>query len=865
MAQPIIQPSFAAGELSPSLYARVDLAKYHVGAARLLNFFVDYRGGASNRPGTQFIGQSKTTSSNAPRLIPFQFSTIQTYALEFGDLYMRVIKDGGYVLETAKNVTGATQANPCVITSASHGFSNGDWVYFLAVGGMTQLNGKSYIVANVTTNTFSLKDLFGNAIDSSAYTAYTSGGTVARYFTLTTPYAIADVPALKYTQSADVMTITHVSYQTRDLTRTGHAAWTLTAISFASTVSTPTNLALASTNTSVSANSPSYGYKITAINSSGEESLPCSPLTIAVDSAARSSIKLTWSVVSGAVSYNVYRSTQASYAYVGANDTPQTSLYGFICNCLGNQYVDSVPLGSPSTTADFSKTPPQHKDPFAVSAISAITITAGGTAYTSAAIITITDPTGTGASARPVVANGVVLGAVIDNGGSGYTSPTVSITGGGSGATATATIGSTTGTYPSAPAYFQQRKWLAASTNNPQTLWATKTGLFQNMDTANPIQSNDAITATLAAQQVNNVLAMVPMPGGLIILTGAGAWQISGGGQNQPVTPSNISAQAQAYTGCHSTILPIIINYNILYVQSKGSIVRDLAYNFYANIYTGTDITVLSNHFFFGYQLVEWAYAEQPYKLVWIVRDDGALLSLTYLKEQEIQGWAKHTTDGDFKSVCSISEGSENAVYFVIQRTINGNTVNYVERLASRNMSSDVENAWFVDAGVQYSGSPATVMTGLDHLEGETVTGVADGLVVTPTVVVNGSITLGTAASLVTLGLPFTAQLQTLYVDLGEPTIQGKRKKLNALTARVSDTIAGPDNGLQAGSTFSTLTPFRFDSSGAPLGNALFDGDLRTTLDPSWNPYGQICIEQQKPLPVSILGVIPEISVGDTK
>jgi hypothetical protein len=126
MTNSVMQQSFASGELSPTLYARVDLAKYHTGVALARNMFVDYRGGLSNRPGTKFIGQCK--SSTYARLIPFQFSTIQAYALEFGESYIRVIMNGGYVTDLTSNITGISQANPGVVTSAAHGFSNGDWV-----------------------------------------------------------------------------------------------------------------------------------------------------------------------------------------------------------------------------------------------------------------------------------------------------------------------------------------------------------------------------------------------------------------------------------------------------------------------------------------------------------------------------------------------------------------------------------------------------------------------------------------------------------------------------------------------------------------------------------------------------------------
>ncbi len=162
-----MQFSFNSGEWAPALNARVDIAKYHSGAALLRNFFVDYRGGATVRPGTKYVLQTRLFST--VRLIPFQASLAVSYILEFGDLYVRFYNNGAPVVEAAKAITGITQANPAVVTSNAHGYSNGDWVLLSAVGGMTQVNGNYYVVAGAAANTFQLHDLNGVPINSSAY------------------------------------------------------------------------------------------------------------------------------------------------------------------------------------------------------------------------------------------------------------------------------------------------------------------------------------------------------------------------------------------------------------------------------------------------------------------------------------------------------------------------------------------------------------------------------------------------------------------------------------------------------------------------------------------------------------------------
>ena len=229
--------SFTAGEISPRLEGQITLEKYRQGLSTLTNMICMPHGGVTRRPGTEFLGEVKNSAAKA-RLIPFQFKTSDTYILEFGPETMRVYRNGLQVLTgSAKTITAVTQANPGVLTSATHGFSNGDEIYITGVGGMTQLNDRNFIVANATANTFTLKDLFGVAINTTAFTAFTSGGTADKIYQISTPYVEADLFNLRYAQSADTMYIVHPSYDIRILTRTGSAAWTLTTATITGTPS----------------------------------------------------------------------------------------------------------------------------------------------------------------------------------------------------------------------------------------------------------------------------------------------------------------------------------------------------------------------------------------------------------------------------------------------------------------------------------------------------------------------------------------------------------------------------------------------------------------------------------------------------
>ncbi|MDP7260902.1 MAG: ubiquitin-activating E1 FCCH domain-containing protein, partial [archaeon] len=199
--QTVAFSNFTAGELSPRLDGRTDLSKYFNGVKTLENMVVHPHGAATRRPGTKFVHEVKTSSAQT-RLIPFEFSTTQTYVLELGNAYIRFFKDSGIITEGDKTITAITKADPAVVTSSSHGYSNGDFVIITSVVGMTEVNGKTFKVANKTTNTFELQDVDGSNVDTSGYTTYSSAGTINKIYQITTTYATADLFNLKFAQSA---------------------------------------------------------------------------------------------------------------------------------------------------------------------------------------------------------------------------------------------------------------------------------------------------------------------------------------------------------------------------------------------------------------------------------------------------------------------------------------------------------------------------------------------------------------------------------------------------------------------------------------------------------------------------------------
>ena len=937
MSEIFAQASFNSGEWSPNLYARVDIAKYKSGAALLRNFFVDYRGGASSRPGTQYIIQCKD-SANPVRLIPFQAAFNIGYVLECGNGYIRFIYRGGVITSNTEVISGATQANPCVLTIVGTTLTVGKWIYVSGVGGMTQINGRYFIVANVVGNLVTLHNLDGTNLNSTTFSAYTAGGTASRIYEISSPYTSADdLRLLKFTSKVNQMIICHPNHSPYVLTLITATNWTLVPISIGTTVSAPTGLAITTTLKSGSVN---YSYGVTSIDSNGQESSLSDVATLLDTSDIRTtagSIKIAWNPNANAVGYNIYESNVSYFGVV-----PYGVQYGFVGTVKGSEFIDS------NISPDFTQTPPISRNPFAGSGVAYVTVTGVGAYlavptvnFVGVATIPAVGIAQLGVNATPGIAAGgagyavgdlidfpnsltmyvdaVAAGAVtawhaINLGSitSGATPPNplaqITTTGGGTGATANATWGvrqvnvltsgsgyaaapgvtfsaglatatavlaPTSNGNPTVPSFFQQRLVLAGPAGAPETLYMSRPGSPFNFDVSAPVRSDDAITATLVSGVLNSIKSIASSTAGMLVLTDNASWLINGGSSGSAVTPTSIVASMQSGIGAND-VPPIVANYDILYVQSKGSGVRDLAFNIYYNVFTGTDISVMSSHLFANKTIVEWAWAQQPYYIAWSVRDDGKLLSLTFLKEQEFVGWAQHyTNNGNFKSIAVASEPYQNtnvdATYFVIERVINGNTVKYIERLSERTTTGLVADAFCVDAGLRYSGTPASTFIGGEHLVGQTVTGLADGLPITPFVMpTSGIFTLPAPASKVSVGIGYTCDLQTLALDLGEPTVQGKVKKINSVDVRVFETLGlsiGPDSGqlvqmkdLVLNNVSSMLT-----GQASQVVTNLVTGDAKTILSPAYTIPGQYYIRQSNPYPATILGVFPSYTIGDTK
>ena len=574
MPKEIPQVSFGGGIIAPEIYARVDINKYGSAVADAVNMFVLAEGGISNRAGLKYIKSAKD-STKTLRLIPFEFNEEQAYCLEFSEYCMRVYQNGGLVLESNQNITGATQANPVEITITGHSYSTGDEVYINSVGGMTELNEKFYIITSTGANTFTL-----NGIDGTGYSAYTSGGTGARVFELTTPYDDSDLDTLKFRQSNDVMYLAHRSFAPRKLSRTGAAAWTISTMTFTPDQAAPTSVTTTPQGTT---GSTTYQYRVTAVaQETAEESLVANTSTSSGNANLSSTNfnRITWTGASGAESYSVYKEDNGLYGYIGSTET--------------------TTFDDKNIAADLDDTAPKLRQPF-----------------------------------------------------------------------------NSANDYPGAVGLHEERSVWGNTTDNPLAAYLSQTSQFENFNVSSPTRASDAVTVRLITGQGNEIRHFRSFQERLFIFTSGALWSMRPGGDADAITPTSKQLQVEEYISS-TDIPPITIQRNILMVSgqaNQGFDVKSLGYLLETDAYTGNDLTVLARHLFKDNTIVEWAYAERPYRLLAAVRNDGKLLCLTYMEEQRIYAWTVWETDGLFKSVTSVPEGQDDRLYFVVERTISSSAV----------------------------------------------------------------------------------------------------------------------------------------------------------------------------------------------
>lgn len=697
-----LQSSFSSGELSPYLRGRTTLAQYTNGCQELQNMVVLPQGGVTKRPGTEFIREVKDSSKNTV-LIPFVIGSDQSYILEFGDYYVRFYRNGGILLSTAAITNGTFATN-------LDGWTNGDTGTGVSsqTGGVMRLNGGAGGVAIRTQGV-----------------EYVGVGTYVLTFTSATNtcgYRIGSTSGgTEWTSGTSTLGANAISFTTTSA-GTVYVQFRNDANNDADVDTVSLSSAVYELKTPWSASEVSELQHVASKDTMYFVHPNHAPRKLRRFGASQ------WDIVTvDLVDGPYYSKTHRKYGGVGTGYTMQLSgMTGSVTvTTSGNVFV-STDVGRairfrPSTSAEWGE----------------LTITA----YTSPTQVT----------------------ATVEKVQSGTTANTEWRLGSFSG---------TTG-YPSCVAFHEQRLVFANTNSQPQTLWFSRAGdieVFQpdNDTYKDEVDSTSAMTYTVDSKDSNDIV-WLSSRNSLLLGTTGGIFAAKASSLNEAITPANLSVKSASNDASYRSI-PIETTSATLFIHMHKRKVMELSYSVEKDSMVGVDLSILSEHLGQNnfHRIVR---QEEPYNILWAITEAGDLAGLTYLRDQQVVGWHRHIlggTDVAVKSIATIPGTKESELWLIVSRTINGGTKQYVERLTSF-FRDDVEavDAFFLDCGDTYSGIPATTISGLGHLEGEAVSAYADGYVgVVEDVVTGGAITLQQAASKVHVGLPYTAVLKNMPIEL---------------------------------------------------------------------------------------------------
>jgi hypothetical protein len=417
--------------------------------------------------------------------------------------------------------------------------------------------------------------------------------------------------------------------------------------------------------------------------------------------------------------------------------------------------------------------------------------------------------------------------------------------------------------WPSQVAFFRER--LVFGTN--QTIDMSVAADFENFsdkNTSGEVSSDMAIAIQVSSDTVNTIEWLSPSDG-LLIGTAGGEFVCGEVTTDEPLGPGNVKITQQSLFGSKS-VIPVQIGDVVVFVQRSGRKMRELAYEFGSNGYKSSDLTVLSEHISAS-GITDIVYQQEPHSVIWAVRTDGLLIGFTYNKEQEVLGWHKHPVGGNGIVECIESipnpNGTQDDLWAIVRRTINGQTKRYIEYLeADFDETSLLPDAFFVDSGLTYDGAPVSSVSGLDHLEGQTVSVLVDGAAHPNRVVASGSISLQVSGSKIHAGLAAPAVLQTMRIEAGagDGTAQGKTKRITKVVVRFLATL-----GAKAGASESELDEIQFRKPSDPMGQppSLFTGDQMVEWPNGYDFDGYLMIKQDQPLPITVIAMMPQVHTFD--
>jgi len=835
-----IQTNFTSGEITPKLAGQVNFKKYPNAAETVENMTIQPQGGATRRSGTRFVAEVKD-SSKTTRLIPFEFNVTQSYVLEFGNLYIRFYKDNGQIVEADKTITAITKANPAVVTATSHGYSNGDHVWINTVAGMTEVNGRRYVVAGVTTHTFQLA-----GVDSSNYTTYGSGGDGQKVYEIATPYLEAQLFDLRFAQSADTMYIVHPLHEPEKLTRTAHTTWTLADADFGvtgpyldvndpfdadhgDTTMTPqqagTGTGKTITLNQVNGINGGVGWqdpedigrivkfntagaaRITSINSATQA---VATIVVAFPNAnARTDWRLgTWSDSTGwpaTVSFFEQR-----LIFGGSTTYPQTIW------ASQSALFENFDVGDSTASDAFIYTIAANR----VNQIRYLTPARDLIVGTAGGEFKVGRPPG-----EPLEPGNVNISQQTTYGS--HTAQPIQI--------------------GNAVLFVQrqQRKIREFAYNFGDDAYiAPELTLLAEHITDTGIIDVDY------AQEPDSIYWAVRTDGTLLGMTYLREQDVIGwhrhivGGKAANCTIT-VTDYANIQSGSKLTFTKRDATTTI-FTSTTGTAGTDEFKSETSNNATATNLkNTINTHADFT--------ATVASNVVTITETVPAAIGYLTVVSQDVVRLAKvNESQAKVKTVTTISEATENQVWIIVERIIGGATVQHVEYLDST-LNQDSALSGTVTGA-------STTVTSLDHLEGETVQILIDDAVYPKQIVTNGAVTINLPSTFanktIEVGLGFVSTLKTLKIEAGTAagTAQSRKKRYNEVIVRLLNTVGATINGDQI--------PFRSSANkmGEPI--SAFTGDKKVT-NLGWDINGQVEIKQTQPLPLTVLAVTGTLVASD--
>lgn len=692
----LIHRSLAGGEIAPQLYPRADLNKYANAVRLARNFIIPRTGGAQNRNGTQFCGEVYD-SSNVARLIPFIITAGTSYAMELGNLTMRFLYNGQYVTKSQARTTGfaitaITNANPAVVTAVGHRFLAGQKVHLSGIvsAGVlaTRLNGNTFIAQNITANTFSLQNLDGTNYDSTTNGPYASGGYADGPFVITgitkASAAVVTTASAHGLSNGQRIVISEVI----GMTQLNGGTYLASAV----TATTVTLQYLSGSN----------------VNSTGMGTYISGGAIEAIFVIATSYLATDLALLKYTQKYNTLVLTHQSYTINVVTLNTSSTLF-----TLATSYRTDLPdTGIPQNVILST----------AAGVVTFYAVTAIGLNGEESNTSVFTGTSATASAGTPVqvswdvVSNAYSYNVYRRTVGASSNSPTELIVAGATGSIIDNGIQAiqrvtaapdiipalipTVGTKPCCAGFFQQRIFFGSTPGNPEGIWASWISHLNNFFPSYDPNDSQPLAFTLAGNRINEIQHFVPL-NTFFILTKTTEFVCQP--QSGTITPTDFGLTPFSYFGSYY-VQPIPIGNRFLFVQARGSIIRDFGFEYTADNYQGNDLTIFATHLFDGYTVADWGYQQTPNSIIWVARNDGTLLSLTYIRDQQILAWTRHDFQGGTcENVCTIPDTQGDTVYFVVKRSINGRTVRYVERMLPSHFS-DVVDCTFMDSFLSYDG-----------------------------------------------------------------------------------------------------------------------------------------------------------------